>query len=225
MTTRQTFAAVAATATVDAANTIPPVTDSGCATKFNSSCRTVFTTVAGGRLPDNVYFTTGNVAQLGPVMASNLSSTEQQTLISRILAGTPDGSGGYLSKLGGVDRSTVAVIEESPIAGGARPTMAYFGSTDGMLHAVCVTTGNGCDRAGRELWTYIPRKLLPNLRNNLARIDGSPRVLDAYADFYNTGTKVWKTVLIFQMGSGSMNKLETTPAVYALDITKPNAPR
>src|SRR5262249_39739412 len=45
------------------------------------------------------------------------------------------------------------------------------------------------------------------------------------ADFYNTGTKSWKTILLFQTGTGSMNELSTTPAVYAIDITKPNAPR
>jgi len=224
-TTRRTFATIAASATFDAADNIPTVNPAGCSTKFNGSCRTVFTTSVGGRLPDHLDFTTGNVATLGPIMAPNLTTAEQQTLISRVLAGYPNGSGGYIPKLGGIDRSTVAVIPESPIAGGARPTMAYVGATDGMLHAICVTTGNGCDRPGRELWAYIPRKVLANLRTNVVPIQGSPRVIDAYGDFYNTNTKVWRTVLIFQMGSGSMNNLATTPAVYAIDITKPNQPR
>jgi hypothetical protein len=103
--------------------------------------------------------------------------------------------------------------------------MAYFGATDGMLHAVCVTTGGGCDQVGRELWAYIPRTVLPDLRQSTARVDGSPHVIDAYGDFDNNGTNAWTTILIFHTGTGRMTNVNVVPAVYAIDITTPNAPK
>jgi hypothetical protein len=217
----------------DAANGIPAVSATGCATKFNGSCRTVFTTLKPGRLPAHVDFTTANVTAnggttttLGTVLASNLTSIEQQTLIERVLAGKKDINGNWVPALGGVDRSTPAVIGPSPLAGTAgRPTMVYFGATDGMLHAVCASTGGGCDQVGRELWAYLPRTVLPDLRQSTARVDGSPHVIDAYGDFDNNGTNAWHTILLFHTGTGKMTASNVVPAVYAIDITTPNSPR
>jgi len=216
----------------DAADHIPPVTAGGCTSKFDGSCRTVFTTLQAGRLPTPVDFTTANVnatggstTTLGATIASNLTQTERQTLISRVLAGRLVG-GTYVPKLGGIDRSTPAVIEASPLAGSlGRPTMAYFGATDGMLHAVCVTTGGGCDEIGRELWAYIPRTVLADLRQSTARVDGSPHVIDAYGDFDNNGTSAWHTILLFHTGTGRMTANNVVPAVYAIDVTAPNDPK
>jgi hypothetical protein len=218
----------------DAADHIPPVATGGCTNTFNGSCRTVFTTLQPGRLPPPVMFHTNNVnattpnapTNLGVTLASNLTQTERETLISRVLAGRKDASNNWVPKLGGVDRSTVAVIEASPIAGSTgRPTMAYFGATDGMLHAVCVTTGGGCDEVGRELWAYIPRTVLPDLRQSTARVDGSPHVIDAYGDFDNNGTNAWATILLFHTGTGRMTADNVVPAVYAIDITTPSNPK
>ncbi|HEY5924912.1 MAG TPA: hypothetical protein VIV11_24695 [Kofleriaceae bacterium] len=221
-------------AVFDAANGIPAVTAAGCANYFNGSCRTVFTTHETGRVPTHVKMTTGDVnskpgtavATLGETLASNLTTTEQQTLISRILAGRKDAFNNWVPKLGGVDRSTPAVIEPSPIAGSlGRPTMVYFGATDGMLHAVCASTGGGCDQVGRELWAYIPRTVLADLRQSTARVDGSPHVIDAFGDFDNNGTAAWHTILIFHTGTGRMTADNVVPAVYAIDVTTPNNPR
>jgi hypothetical protein len=220
--------------TFDAANGIPAVTSAGCSAKFNGSCRTVFTTLQAGRLPPSVDFTTTNVSatttnaatNLGVTLASNLTVAERQTLITRVLAGRQDVNGNWISKLGGVDRSTPAVIEPSPIAGSlGRPTMVYFGATDGMMHAVCASTGGGCDQIGRELWAYIPRTVLPDLRQSTARVDGSPHVIDAYGDFDNNGTSAWHTILIFHTGTGRMTANNVVPAVYAIDVTAPNNPK
>jgi len=135
-------------------------------------------------------------------------------------------SNNWIPRLGGVDRSTPAVIEASPLAGSAgRPTMAYFGAADGMMHAICVTTGGGCDTIGRELWAFIPRTVLPDLRQSTAHIDGSPHVIDAYGDFDNNGTNAWHTVLLFHTGTGRMTGNNVVPAVYAIDITAPNQPK
>jgi hypothetical protein len=216
----------------DAANGIPTAVPAGCSAKFNGSCRSVFTTLASGRLPAEVDFSTaqldsngGSSTTLGATIAGNLTQTERELFVSRVLAGKQDSTGAWVSKLGGVDRSTPAVIGPSPLAGSlGRPTMVYFGATDGMLHAVCVTTGGGCDVVGRELWAYIPRTVLPDLRQSTARVDGSPHVIDAYGDFDNNGTDAWHTILVFHTGTGRMTANNVVPAVYAIDITTPNAP-
>ena len=95
---------------------IPTATAAGCATKFNGSCRTVFTTLQSGRLPPMVDFTTTNAMRpptnaptnLGVTLASNLTGAERQTLISRILAGKPDGTGNG-------SRSSAASIARRPL--------------------------------------------------------------------------------------------------------------
>ncbi|MDQ3365005.1 MAG: hypothetical protein M3680_06225 [Myxococcota bacterium] len=206
-------------------NMIPPVAFTGCATNFDGSCRTVWTTIAGGLKPDTHFVHEGNHATVGAAMLPESSYTEahRRQFIQRILKGYDDGTG-YVSALGGIDRSTVAVIGPGASVGGSRPTIAYVGSADGMLHAICASIGPGCTSLGQELWAYIPRVNLSTLRYNTARIDGSPRVLDVRADFYGTGS-TYKTVLIFQTGGGDPTKSGQTPAVYALDVTNPSAPR
>ena len=221
---------------VGADGNIPTPTDSGCSTNFAGTCRTVFTTIetpsttAGlVQQPDRVFLDTDNVAQLKPLMGSSLTDTEGETLISRVLAGVSDGSGGYKPELGGVDRSTMAIIEPSPLIASSadRPTMIYFGATDGMLHAVCAEAKGACPAAGRELWAFIPRTQLPYLRLNTSRIDGSPKVADVFDDFDPTDGVVkreWRTILTFQTGSGNAGDPNSAPAVVALDITDPSDP-
>jgi hypothetical protein len=215
--------------TFDAADHIPAASPAGCAIPFNGLCRSVFTTTARGYGPaavNQTFFSTTNRPTLGPLIGSNLNPTEQETLISRILAGIPDGSGGYVSRLGGIDRSIPAVIGPSPLAGSqGRPTMAYFGAMDGMLHAVCASDGDACVK-GRELWAFIPRTLLSDLRQSTARIDGSPRVIDAYGTFEpGQSAPGWRTILLFHTGTGRMANNNVVPAVYALDITNPFTPK
>ncbi len=216
----------------DAANGIPNVTNAGCATPFDGTCRTIFTTTAVSgtgvtRNPPNVFFQDGNSDLLGSLMAPGLAPPGNPywvTMVERVLSGVPDGNGGYNPGLGGVDRSTVAVIEPSTVAGVARPTMVYFGATDGMLHAVCATvTAPACDVLGRELWAFMPRTQLPLVRLNTTRIDGSPHVADVFGDFTGSGVKSFRTILTFQTGSGTA-VVGATPAVYALDITDPTNP-
>ena len=94
-----------------------------------------------------------------------------------------------------------------------------------MMHAVCASTGGGCDQIGRELWAYIPRTMLPDMRQSTARVDGSPHVIDAYGDFDNNGSNAWHTILIFHTGSGPHDDGQRGPAVYAIDVTTPNNPK
>ncbi|MDB4959002.1 MAG: Type fimbrial biosis protein PilY1 [Myxococcales bacterium] len=209
----------------DAASNIPGPTYAGCGTYFTSSCRTVFTTLATGSNPAIHYLQSSELGNIGPAMAADLTSSDQARLIQRVLAGDDSAtSGTFVPKLGGVDRSTVAVIGTSSVVSTTRPTIAYFGATDGMLHAVCASVGAGCDVLGREMWAYVPRTQLSTLRYNVGRIDGAPHVFDAFGDWANTGIRTWKTVLTFQTGSGDPTASDRVPAIYALDVSNPLNP-
>lgn len=212
-----------------ASGKIPTANNGGC-TALNGTCRRVFTVTSTPDAtgiqfhPTAVQLNDTNASAVGALIAPasavpGISATDWQTIVRKVIA----------APLGGVDRSTVAVIEASPLitgANGSRPTVAYFGGTDGMLHAVCASTGgttasqaNVCPALGTELWAFIPRTQLPRIRDNTARVDGSVRVIDAFGDFVNnpaTGAKSWHTVLVFQTGFGG--------SAYALDVTDPTSP-
>jgi hypothetical protein len=203
---------------------IPARSYAGC-NSFSGSCRNVFTVTQtpapSGTLlrPPRVQLSDSNASTIGGLIAPasavpGITAAHWQTIVRKVLDG----------KLGGVDRSTVAVIAASPLAGHAqRPTIAYFGATDGMLHAVCASTGGTtdsgssiCPSLGTELWAFMPRVQLPLVRTNTTRIDGSPRVIDAFGDFTGSGQRRFRTILTFQTGSSA--------AVYALDVTDPADP-
>ncbi len=209
----------------DAADGIPPADPNGCSLTFAYGCRTVFTNITDGQNPDRILLTTGNVAQLKPLMALTLTDAEVETLISRVLAGHETSSGVYEPALGGVDRSTMAIIESSPMAGKARPTMIYVGALDGMMHAICAEVLGPCQAKGQELWAYLPRNQLARVSSNTQRIDGSPKVADVFADFAGAGTREWRTVLTFQSGSGDAGFADHEPSVIAVDVTAPEDPQ
>ncbi len=211
---------------------IPPRT-ADCTT-FNGSCRQVFTNTNTAATNGTTWRPTvtrlndANASAIGALIApasivTGISAANWLTIVRAVLN----------AKLGGVDRSTVAVIEPSTFAGAStRPTMAYFGAADGMLHAVCATaggqtasapTGSICPSVGTELWAFMPRVQLPLVRTNTSRVDGSVRVADVFGDFTNnpaTGTKTWRTILTFQTGFA----VGAPPAVYSFDITDPANP-
>ena len=209
-----------------------PTAITTCNAPYTGSCRGIFTntntTSSTGRTFGSAldvkvldYSNSTTSAAIGAKIVSGLTSTNYSDIIKKI----------QQAPLGGVDRSTVAVIQSSTFAGnGNRPTIAYFGSLDGMLHAVCASTGGTtatstsvCPSLGKELWAFLPRVSLPLLKNNVGRIDGSMRVTDVYGDFTSgtgTGTKSWRTILTFQTGFG----VGTTPATYAIDVTDPASP-
>ena len=228
-TTATSFETLAASASFDATTLIPAATYTGCSTSFTASCRTVFTNLDANCNRNTtpactIKILSDNTADdIGDYINSSLASASHTKLVRRILEGIPDGSlpNGYKARLGGVDRSTVAVIPQSSLAGlGARPTMIYVGASDGMIHAICGDAVAPCDVVGRELWAFMPRNQLKAVPTNETRIDGSVRVQDMYGDFDGSG-KSFRTILVFQ----SAPSLATaTPAVYALDVTFPGAP-
>jgi hypothetical protein len=210
---------------------IPAPNYAGCS-GFTGACRNVFTitqapAASGTSLrPPLVQLNDSNASTIGALIAPasavpGITASHWQTIVRKVVAG----------KLGGVDRSTVAVIQASPLAGNAaRPTIAYVGATDGMLHAVCASTGgttesgsNICPSLGTELWAFMPRVELPLVRSNKTRIDGSPRVVDAFGDFTGNGQRGFRTILTFQTGTSDPS-VGAAPAIYALDITDPANP-
>lgn|GEM_PF-6257542 len=204
---------------------IPPVDVGGCETLFTAECRTVFTTASSGRAPQLVPLARGSARSLGPMLAldkpGGLSPALTELLVARVVAGRDDdGDGVFTPAFGGVNDSSAAVVGSSPVAGDARrPAMAYVGALDGMIHAVCIDGGGPCDRAGRELWAFVPRAQLPLLRDNAQRIEGSPTVADVFGDFDGDSRAEWRTVMTVHVGSRSGGG-----AVIALDVTKPDAP-
>ncbi|MCE9574275.1 MAG: hypothetical protein K8W52_14100 [Deltaproteobacteria bacterium] len=215
--------ASAGTVQFDAADHLPTASPAGCGTWFTASCRTVFTNAATGRNPARVFLATSNRATLGPLLGATFDNASLDALISHLLAGHRSGST-WVPALGGIDRSNAAVIESSPIAGTTRPTIAYVGATDGMMHAFCVDTVSPCQTRGQELWAFAPRAVLGRLRFNEGNIDGSPKVADIFGDFSGTGLRSWHTILTFQLGSGEPGITGRNPAIYALDVTNPANP-
>lgn len=91
-----------------------------------------------------------------------------------------------------------------------RGGVLYFGSNDGMLHAVNAANG-------RELFAYIPSFVVHKLNRltdpnyeHTAYVDATPTIGEARVN----GT--WRTVLVSGVGGGAQG-------VFALDVTNPTA--
>ena len=211
----------------DANNEIPDADIAGCGgPPYTATCRNVFTSLVTGALPNPVAITSSNATVLQPFVGPALTVPETETLLELVLAGRKEG-GVRVPRIGGIDRSTAAVIEQSPVTGEVRPTMVYVGALDGMLHAICAEVLGACQAAGQELWAYIPRTQLPLLSQNLQRIDGSPKVAEVFGDFDPddaVGAR-FHTVLTFQTGAGAPGYPEQAPAIIAIEVSDPASPR
>jgi hypothetical protein len=212
----------------DAADGIPAVT-STCSVPYTGACRAILTntnaTAATGLTAGSAlsitrldYTNASSSTTIGTKILAGLTSANYQAIIQKIQSAV----------LGGVDRSSVAVIGPSARAGAnGRATVAYFGAADGMLHAVCAGSGTSpsaiCGTLGKELWAFLPRVQVPLLATNMQRIDGTVRVVDMFGDFTSgtgTSTRAWRTILMFQTGYA----VGATGAMYAIDVTDPTQP-
>ncbi len=128
-----------------------------------------------------------------------------------------------------------------------RPTIAFVGANDGMLHAFRVGTvvnqadpfqpsklqnapnDAGNNLIGKEEWAFIPKNAIPYLiwygksdYCHVPTVDYRTFVVDAKIN----GT--WKTLLIGAMGFGGKALPETNPqfssSIFVLDITNPTSP-
>lgn len=102
-----------------------------------------------------------------------------------------------------------------------RRKMVYAAANDGMLHAFQVGSHEKDLLGGEELWAFIPKGVMSNLRqladvrydtSHKNLLDATPTVGDIFADGQ------WRTILVGGMGAGGRH-------YYALDITTPDAPK
>ncbi len=106
-----------------------------------------------------------------------------------------------------------------------------MGANDGMLHAFDIgqfdrTTGRFTAGTGKEVWAYMPRAVLPSVRDvaeggaHRFMVDGTPAVGDVFIDpvFGVAGPlpdeRRWRTVTVTGLREGGA-------AYFALDVTQP----
>jgi type IV pilus assembly protein PilY1 len=140
-----------------------------------------------------------------------------------------------------------------------RRHMVYAGANDGMLHAFnagCfdptlhkyfpdVDAGGNCTSSGHslgeELWSFIPRGVLPHLKWNtdpdythVYYVDSKPKITDIKVFTANAAhSNGWGTVLIggFRYGGKDISwtsggtSYSASPEYFALDVTDPLNPR
>jgi type IV pilus assembly protein PilY1 len=110
---------------------------------------------------------------------------------------------------------------------GSTKSYVFFGSNDGMLHAVkdSIVNSSGTEtNYGEEAWSFIPPDLLPNLKNIVEGtshqyyVDSSPKVYfkdDNKDGIIDTGDQV---ILVCGERKGGYS-------YFALDITNPDSPQ
>jgi PilY1 beta-propeller domain/Domain of unknown function (DUF2341) len=106
----------------------------------------------------------------------------------------------------------------------SRDMVTYFGSNDGILHAVRMATYNTItkryttDSTATELWAFVPNAILTLLSRTTDQlheytVDGLFRAIDIKA----TTDGAYKTVLLGELRSGGQS-------LFAIDITDPQSP-
>ncbi len=157
------------------------------------------------------------------------------------------------AKLGGIDHGSPAIVGKSRYVTGSysgvswtdRPTVAYVGARDGMLHAIYVSGGSSWKdpsgaslpsgiQPGTELWAFVPPGQICGLATNNAMVDASVNVIDVFGDFPHdangdgvidwtdskerpTHVREWRTVLLAAAGLGGSE-------LFAMDVTSPLNP-
>lgn len=112
-----------------------------------------------------------------------------------------------------------------------RRQVLVVGSNDGMLHAFTAAlydSGAGAydNGTGHELWSYMPRTVMPTVELlatdviHKYTVDGTPAIADVFIDPAHDGTptdsqRLWRTVLVAGLRRGGAG-------YYALDITQPD---
>ncbi|MFW5920848.1 MAG: pilus assembly protein, partial [Polyangiales bacterium] len=114
-----------------------------------------------------------------------------------------------------------------------RPTVAYVGTNDGILHAFAVedteiTTGPHAGvtiEAGQELWGFIPPMFLQKLKSAMSShqfmVDGTPVVKEVFTRRFagdQPDGLIYRTILIVGMRGGGEGYI-------AVDVTDPLDPR
>ena len=129
--------------------------------------------------------------------------------------------------MGGVEHAAPVIIGPSSLTSTTRPTVAYVGALDGMIHAFKAGVDSAASAsdpgelsgAGKELWSFIPSSQLPKLQyfrdpNTLANfpaVDASLAFLEVPDPNY---AGQYLTTLLATMGVGGNS-------LVALDVTDP----
>jgi hypothetical protein len=129
--------------------------------------------------------------------------------------------------MGGIEHSAPVIIGPSALTSMSRPTMAYVGALDGMLHAFQTGVNTAAspgdpgeiNGAGKEIWSFIPSSQLPRLQyfrdpNAISTFPAVDASL-AYAEVPDASGQ-YITVLLATMGVGGNS-------LVALDVTNPTA--
>lgn len=123
-------------------------------------------------------------------------------------------------RLGGVERSTPAIVPPNVRSNDARPAVGYIGSTYGVLEFINLENGE-------ELMGYVPAAVLANFKNTRTddadrpKVDSSPTVLDAFLPVTAAnplGPRQWRTILAVGHGTGAKG-------LSVLDVTDPTTPQ
>lgn len=118
-----------------------------------------------------------------------------------------------------------------------RRKVIVVGANDGQLHAFNagffqpgspnVENGRYDNGTGHELWSFIPRSVLPTVKDvalnqsvHKFSVDGTPAVADVFIDPLHTGAPTeadrrWRTVAVTSLREGGS-------AYFAVDITQPD---
>jgi len=132
--------------------------------------------------------------------------------------------------LGGIDHSTAAVVQGKGRASLVtvanapnRPSIAYVGAADGMIHAICVSASCYGKATGQEIWAVIPPAVRTQMQAAYAasdwsavKVDGAIRVADTLDTFDPAQPQalVYRTILVASMRSAA--------SWVALDVSDPN---
>ncbi|MCS6913044.1 MAG: PilC/PilY family type IV pilus protein [Myxococcales bacterium] len=170
--------------------------------------RVIYTSRQSGANATLVRLTQANLPALGTNpfgLPPGYTAADEAFLLARI----------HQAPFGGVDHSTAAVVGPQTVVPGGegRPTMAYVGALDGMLHAIMVRGPQS--QPGVEQWAFLPGEQLSSVRFNAAALDGSPTVGDIFESI--GGMRRWRTLLTIPQGHGG-------GALYGLDVSDPLAP-
>lgn len=185
----------------------------------SADSRTIFTSTSGTNKVDLV---AANAASLmSPLAAVDVTEATQIIQFTRgnNVTGMRDRGGWKLGDV--VDAAPVMVGKPTQFnpylgyssfrtANAGRREVLYVAANDGMLH--CFDAANGA-----ELWGYVPKNLLPRLRNLMPTsycheyfVNLTPSVFDMYLN------GAWKTVLVGGEERGGSG-------LFALDVTDPAA--
>ncbi|TBV04696.1 pilus assembly protein [Phytopseudomonas dryadis] len=150
---------------------------------------------------------------------SNASFRSRDTLLGDIINSSPllvTGADYDTARANSLEESSSYATFKSQQS--AHPNVIYVGANDGMLHAF-----NAAD--GTELFSFVPKAVLPNLPVLTASdygqeggtehqyfVDGTPIARDVYFN------GEWHKVLLGSLGAGGRE-------VFALDITNPAEPQ